>query len=159
MTTRLEFLAGLSVLALSACGEDGGAGSSEQLVATEWSAGDLDPYGCPFLVPTPWVSQEQHQDECGPGCTPNAIAEKTTDIFVGCVGEDVPQLDSETLIPSSIVCLTNPLDKQDYRFGDISGAWPMLHLCWAYCGEDTPPLPSPDAMPPFEPPSECFVQP
>jgi len=153
MNTRFGFLSAIVVILISACGGSDSASDASKEVAKDWSTGDVDPYGCPFIEPEPWTNLVEHQEACGDGCTP---ASANGDMFVACVGDEVPRLDPDTGAASALVCLTNPIDDEDYLFADTSAAWPIMHLCWSRCGEVGPIPPAPDAMPPFEPPSECF---
>lgn len=55
-----------------------------------WEAGDIDPFGCPFVDPSPWISANEHQTTCGPGCQPEGV----NGSFVGQERQLAPCLDS-----------------------------------------------------------------
>ena len=65
MNIRLCFC----VVALSlvgACGDSESAEPARELIT--WSVGDIDPFGCVYVVPEPWVSGEVHREACSEGC-------------------------------------------------------------------------------------------
>ncbi|MDH3727075.1 MAG: hypothetical protein OER77_06060, partial [Myxococcales bacterium] len=141
-------------LGLQACGS-ADTGTTEKLIPRTWEAGDIDPYGCPFIDPVPWVSAEVHQETCGPRCEPDGV----NSTFVACIGDEVPRYPEDTAISQVTVCLTHPIDGKDYRFGNQSTAWPITHLCWRPCGSDLPFVPH-DRFEglEFNPPLECFEE-
>ena len=135
-------------LTVAACGDEVTGTSSQQRPLRSWEAGAIDPFGCPFIDPMPWVSMEEHQKACGPGCTPDGV----NGTFVACIGDDVPLYPYE-VFPQVVVCLTHPVDGEDYRFSSMETAWPLTYLCWPLCGADSI-LPGED----FQPPEECFEE-
>jgi hypothetical protein len=142
----------LCTVALTACGSE----SATNKVRRNWSVGDTDPFGCPIVEPSVWVSTEQHAEYCGAGCTPMGGQPASQDdnssrFFVACVSDDIPSR-GDGLVPAISVCLTSPVDDGDYVFGNPSIAWPLHFLCWPLCGSDT--LRAPSAS--YDIPDECF---
>lgn len=134
MSTRALSLCGacLLVLAVTACGDDGT--QVEPTRIKQFSAGDTDPFGCPFVAPVPWVDEATHQDTCGEGCTP----EGQSGDFIACLSADVPRVDSSDPVASVVVTLCHPVSGASYGFGDIQRAAPFPYVCFALCDEDGP---------------------
>lgn len=143
--TAVSIVFGLMLLA---CGDGSEPSSLQEQALRSWEAGDIDPFGCPFVRPIPWVSVAEHQTTCGPGCQPEGVDET----FVGCVSSDVPPYPHE-VVSAMRICLTHPVDGEDYRFANLASAWPFMHSCWRLCGAASI-HPSDD----FQPPAECFEE-
>ncbi len=157
MNTKSHILLAFSLtvgLGLQACGSTDAA-STEKLTPRSWNAGDIDPYDCPFIDPVPWVSAEAHRETCGPGCEPSG----TGSSLVACVGDEVPRYPERVVTPQVTVCLTHPVDGEDYSFGNLDIAWPHMHLCWRSCATGLPFVPHDnfDGLE-FNPPLDCFEE-
>lgn len=140
-------------LAVVACG-DTESTPVEPPTAREWEAGDIDPYGCPFIDPVPWEGHEAHASACGEGCEPTS----TQGTFIACLGEEVPTIPRDVFLTGQEVCLTHPVNGADYRLANLRAAFPLMHLCWRACGSDEPFLPHDrfDGMD-FNPPLACVA--
>ena len=109
-----------------------GAASTEDESGGRFEAGELDPYGCPFVDPVPWEDSEAHQEVCGPGCEPYAGRAPGADhSFVACLGEEVPRPDPGQPDLDVVVCLLNPVTGGAIFWGTPSGAYPLVYLCWS----------------------------
>ena len=115
-----------------ACG-----GSDTEFVPIEWAAGDLDPFGCPYVDPEPWVSEETHEAACGEGCPPFALGTGSGEpMFVACVSDDLAGF-PPTIGGDAEICLTHPVTDERYTFGQVS--WGVLgELCWGACSSGEP---------------------
>ncbi|MGB5812656.1 MAG: hypothetical protein WBG86_19130 [Polyangiales bacterium] len=108
-------------------------------------AGDLDPYGCPYVEPVPWVGKLAHAQVCGPGCEPDGANSR----FTSCLSEDVPTYPYEG-VSQVRVCMVHPVTGKEFRFSTPATAYPYDFLCWGHCNSDGPPWYL-DAAP-----EECF---
>ncbi|MEM7135275.1 MAG: hypothetical protein AAF500_01780 [Myxococcota bacterium] len=130
----------LSLVVAGACGDSETTEATRSLI--QWEAGDLDPNGCVFRVPGPWVSEEIHQESCSEGCDPVRV----DDMFAACVS--IPGYPPEVAL-DAINCLTHPVTRQQFEFPSSAGAF-MQAVCWGTCENREPPdLGIPD---------ECFEE-
>ncbi|MEM8605727.1 MAG: hypothetical protein AAGF92_01380 [Myxococcota bacterium] len=136
--------ASLLMLGVTACGDDGT--QVEPTRIKKFSAGDTDPFGCPFVDPVPWVDEATHQDTCGEGCTP----EGQSGDFIACLSPDVPRIDSNTVAPV-VVTLCHPVSGASYGFG-VNRASPFTYVCFGLCDED-------GAIASAETPEPCLATP
>jgi len=123
-----------SLLAAASCGDSDGDVEPE-LVPRTFEAGELDEYGCPYIEPTPWTDEDEHQLACGEGCAARGV----NDSFVACNSPNVPDYPYDG-VSQVVICLRSPIDGNEYRFGDERAAWPQLQTCWRRCGSDLPEL-------------------
>lgn len=112
----------------------------------------IDPSACPVLDPVPWISDEAHRIECGPGCEPMRGA----GTFAACIGDEVPRLPRDHVETGGGPCLIHPIDDEEYPFSSLSSAWPLIHLCWRYCGFDLPVHPDEGHELGLDTPIDCF---
>ena len=125
--------------------------SSDGRTPRSFQAGDLDPYGCPYVEPVPWESASVHQEVCGPGCEPDGTRECGGEIsFAGCVADSVPRWPPGSATPDVVVPMVHPVNGRRYCFGTPSSALPFNYLCWSL-GEFDGAL-----VYPSEAPDECF---
>lgn len=104
--------------------------TGETLVPIQWTAGALDPLGCPYVEPTPWISVEVHAETCGADCEPYEWDE----MFVACISPDLPGF-PPTEGGDAITCLTHPVTRGDYNFPTTG--WIVLgELCWGECAPE-----------------------
>jgi hypothetical protein len=154
----MRLIAMLAMAAMLGCGSEGGEVELELPAPRSFEAGDLDPYGCPYLEPVPWVGALAHAQVCGPGCEPRAAfreAERVAD-FIACVTEDVPRY-PYGVFNQVVVFLAHPVTEDTYSFANPAHAWPYYHLCWRVpgSGEPLPVYPS-DCL---RVPNACFEEP
>lgn len=143
----------LMLLALG-CGES----APEQPVLSQdgrlprsFEAGELDPYGCPYVDPVPWQSTSVHQQACGPGCEPGGTRECGGEIsFVGCVAEAVPRWPAGQAVSDVVITMVHPVNGEQYCFSNPGSALPFGYLCWSL-GEFDGVL-----VYPSDAPDECF---
>lgn len=120
-------------------------------VPRSFKAGDLDPYGCPYVDPVPWESTSVHQEACGPGCEPDGTRECGGEIrFVGCVADSVPRWPSGWAVSAMVVTMVHPINGKQYCFSSPATALPFGYLCWSLGERDGILLYPSDA------PDECF---
>lgn len=126
----------LFVLISVGCGTAATETEIEDVVEGPFEAGDLDPYGCPYIAPVPWEDVEAHREVCGPGCDPySGWARGAERSLVACVAEEVPRWPSQ--VTSDVVtCMTHPVDGKDYCYGTPDSAYPLQFLCWSWGERD-----------------------
>ena len=131
-TTRVTALL-LGTVLVTSCGDGGPGESLEERIPRSFEAGDLDPYGCPYVEPAPWVGKLAHARECGQGCEPSGA----NSTFVACVSPDTPRYPDDT-VSQVVVCMVHPVTGDEFQFGTPASSYPYDFLCWAHCGRDGP---------------------
>lgn len=128
-------LAVLATTALCGCGDT----EPTPRVVIDWEAGDIDRFGCPYVDPEPWASEDVHQATCGDGCQPVGLGSD----FVACFGAGIMEFlpnPEFTTSPASI-CIRHPVSGEGYQTSNVQEAGPFLALCWPGCGAADPPTP------------------
>lgn len=131
MTTKyLQMLILLPACLFLACGDSDPASDTRSLIT--WFAGDADFFGCPYVIPEPWTSFEEHDAACGEGCSP--LAGNGISTFVACISED---MNFSSRIGNSVdICLTHPVTRDEYTWSDTANASGLRSLCWIPCEDD-----------------------
>lgn len=131
-SSRLQFvlLATMACIVFGACGSTDDSNSMlDDRVPIKWEAGDIDPYGCPFIEPTSWEGAEAHRELCGSGCEPWGL----DDMLIACIGDNVPRYPEELTVSPAAVCVSHPVSGQDFLAGDSRTARPLFNTCWRLC--------------------------
>ena len=111
------------------CADDGV--TMPDLEPRQFLAGELDPFGCPFVDPVPGVDETTHAEVCGPGCEPRGWGGD----FVACFGEDVPPPPAGPQA-TVIVTLCHPVSGGAYDFPNPGAASPFAAVCFSFCNAD-----------------------
>ena len=138
-------LATLIIGFVISCGDPDDAG--ENLLAIDFIAGDLDPFGCPYVDPVPWVARDEHEESCGAGCEPGWEGGS----FMVCLSEESRDLFPELVLPT-VACMRHPVSRAEYLF-DVSDVTALEAMCWRNCGE------SESLRPPTGPEDRCYEAP
>lgn len=121
MNTKLLPL--LALFVLVACGDSEATSNQDALIS--WSAGDSDFFGCLYVAPEPWESDEAHQAVCGEDCQPVSVNR----MFVACVSEEMGLAVAAGDAP---ICMTHPVTREEITFPNQVGVG-FTEVCWAAC--------------------------
>ena len=94
----------------------------------------VDRFGCPIVDPTPsTLSLGEYIDFCGAACDPYFGQARDEGWFIACVSKQIP-------LPGAVsdarICVTGPIDGEDYLVSDSGKAIGLEPLCWAPCGSE-----------------------